>query len=104
MFWVESLLKLRAKVDLTSLLIAIIKTYRHRPTIRYAIDPYDIEVLEVLRAKRIKVWGIVMVGNELLFQVCLPQAHYTQYWLEGEGVAYRGGAGRPVEAATHRKP
>lgn len=98
------LVSISAKVDLVSLLVAIIKTYRHRPAIRYAIAPYDIGVLEVLRAKRIKVWGIVMVGNELFFQVCLPQAHYTQYWLEGKGVAYRGGADRPVEAATHRNP
>lgn len=101
---VESLLKLRAKVDLTSLLVAIIKTYRQRPAVGYAIDPYDIGVLEVLRAKGIKVWGIVMVGNELLFQVCLPQAQYTQYWLDGEGVPYRGGPDRPVDAGTHRKP
>lgn len=99
----ESFLKLCAKADLISFLSAVLQNYRNGPIVGYAISPHNIWITKVLPEKGIKVWGIVFVGDELLFSVRLTQAHYTQYWLEREGVLYRGGIGMPVEKAINRK-
>lgn len=88
---IEGFFKLCAQADLFSLLWAIIQNYRNRPIVGYAIAHRDIWITEELKKNGIKVWGLIFVGEELLFSARLAQAKYTQYWLERMGIHYRGG-------------
>ena len=87
----ESFLKAGAGLDWISPLLAIVQNYRNRPSVGYCVPIQTGWITDVLQAKGVKVWGLVVVDDELVFSVRLRQARYTQYWLEKEGVAYRGG-------------
>lgn len=88
---VEKVLKFGAQCDLFGILWAIIQNYRNRPIVGYAIAHQDIWVTGELKKKGVKVWGLVFVGEDLLFSARKAQAKYTQYWLERYGISYRGG-------------
>ena len=88
----ESILKAGASFDWITPLFAFIQNYWYRPAVGYIVPLEYAATPELLKSKGIKLWGIVIVGNEVVFCLRLAQAGFAQYWMERNGIPYQGGA------------
>lgn len=87
----EFFLRFGAAFDWLGPVSALIQNYKNRPAVGYTIFYEDVAVLDILKSKGIKIWGLVLVGDELIFSLRMAQAEFAQYLLEGAGVPYHGG-------------
>lgn len=59
----------------------------------------------LLNEAGIRVWGIIVIDDTVVFTVRRTQARYTRYWLEREGIVYSsGGNGQENSVREKRQP
>jgi len=103
----DTFLKIASIPDWITPTISIIQTIWNRPSVGYNVSAdtqwstYSIRAL--LTDVGIKVWGVGLIDNMIIFRVRKAQASYTQYLLEREGIPYQGGSGKIINLSNKRK-
>ncbi len=100
----DTLLEIAATPDWISPTLALVQTFLNRPSVGFNVpagtewSTYTIE--DLLTGVGIKVWGLTLVNDTIIFRVRQAQARYTHYMLERAGVPYYGGLN---EASSSRE-
>lgn len=73
---------------------SFIQDYRNRPAVGYNV-PVDsgwsaYAIRDLLQNAGVKIWGLAIYGNTIVFGARQAQASYIQYLLDREGVPYQG--------------
>ena len=91
----EEIIKIGASWDWITPLWAFVQDWRYSPATHFT-TPYGgiysaKEIQWYLQGKGIKVWGLLVVGDTILFSVREAQSDYTEYHLRQLGIYYTGG-------------
>jgi len=103
----DTFLKIAATPNWVSPTISIIQTIWNRPSVGYNVpantqwSTYTLQ--DLLKKFGVKVWGLALVDDRIIFRVRKAQAGYTQYLLERENVPYQGGIGEAAKFSSARR-
>lgn len=91
----EKMVRISASWDWVTPMIAFFQDWRYRPSTGFSI-PYGHsysawEIKRFLKSKGIRVWGVMVIGDNIILRVREAQALYAEYWLQRMGVPYEGG-------------
>ncbi len=97
----DTFLKIAATPNWVTPTLSIIQTLWNRPSVGYNVpantqwSTYAIQGL--LKKFGVKVWGLALMDDMIIFRVRKAQAAYTQYLLERENIPYQGGLGKATK-------
>ncbi len=91
---IDLLLSIGATFDWITPIWVFIQQLLNRPSTGFLIPLDDglapSMVEDMLRSHGVKVFGVMLNGNDLLFSVPKAQADYARYLLEREGFLFQG--------------
>lgn len=94
---IDTILKGGSSFDWISPVWAFIQDLRNGPAVGFTVPMEagaSTEQLQALLKERgVKVWGIMMVDDTILFTVRKAQARYVHYLFDRAGIPYQGGLG-----------
>jgi hypothetical protein len=61
-------------------------------------------IQDILSAGGIKIWGLRIINNTILFRTRKTQAAFAQYLLERNGISYQGGIGDTIQLKKSNAP
>lgn len=84
-------------------LYTLMQDFRNRPSVGYNV-PVDggwsaFAISDLLKVHGIKLWGLTIFQETVMFRLRAGQAEYAQYLMEQNGIAYAGG----VDTANARR-
>ncbi len=90
---IDDLLKLGSTFDWISPLVAFVQDWRNGPSDGFSVPLASgwstREVRSLLTGYGIKVWGMMLVADSLIFSVRRTQAGFAEFLLTRAGVPYR---------------
>jgi hypothetical protein len=91
----DKILQAGSGFDWISPTIAFVHDIRNRPSVDINVPATAgwsaQDLTSLLQECGIKVWGVMLVGDVIIFSVRKAQALYAQYLLERNGIPYQGG-------------
>jgi hypothetical protein len=93
-------------LDWITPLLTFFQDLRNRPSIGYSV-PVDCgwsayAISDLLHDYGVKIWGLAIVKETIIFRVRVPQAAYAQYLFERNGITYHGGVDTAVAVRQDR--
>lgn len=100
-------IKVMATWDWVTPVWSWVQDWHYRPSTGFFM-PYDCgrsawEIVRFLKSKGVRVWGALVIGDEISIRVREAQSDYTAMWLGRMGVPYTGGLSMRKRKATKRR-
>lgn len=91
----DKAIRIGAQWDWITPLWAFVQDWRYRPAVHWRV-PFGCgysakEIQWFLQGKGIRVWGLLVIGDDILFSTRKAQGKYTAYWLGRLCVPFEGG-------------
>jgi hypothetical protein len=102
---IDSILKGGSSFDWISPVVALIQDLRNGPSVGFNVSMEagwsTAQLQALLNERGIKLWGMMMVDDAIIFCVRKTQARYAHYVLDRAGVPYQGGLGEATAFAPY---